>query len=92
MMDKPSTNRQFVLGSCYQAAAYKHIIFLEMNTKMDDKYLLDNKLDYLKLTLKISKLRYHGDKPPEELLQEAYEIGRLAGISEIELKRTCSSL
>ena len=60
--------------------------------KIDDKYLLDNKLDYLKLTLKISKLRYHGDEPPEELLQQAYEIGRLAGISEMELKNICFNL
>ena len=60
--------------------------------KMDDKYLLDHKLDYLKLTLKISKLRYHGDEPPDELLQQAYEIGQLFGVSEMELKRTCSSL
>ena len=59
--------------------------------KMDDKYLLDNKLDYLKLTLKISKLRYHGDEPPEELLQQAYEIGQLAGISEMELKNICTN-
>ena len=56
--------------------------------KMDEKYLLDSKLDYLKLTLKISKLRYHGDEPPEELLQQTYEIGRLVGISEMELRRT----
>jgi hypothetical protein len=62
-----------------------------MNIKMDDKYLLDNKLDYLKLTLKISKLRYHGDEPPEELLQQAYEIGQLAGISEMELKNICTN-
>ena len=63
-----------------------------MNMKIDDKYLLDNKLDYLKLTLKISKLRYHGDEPPKELLQQAYEIGRLVGISEMELKSICSNL
>ena len=65
--------------------------FLEMNMKMDEKYLLDNKLDYLKLTLKISKLRYHGDEPPEELLQQGYEIGRLIDIPEMELKKTCSN-
>ena len=59
--------------------------------KIDDKYLLDNKLDYLKLTLQISKLRYHGDEPPEELLQQAYEIGRLNDIPEMELKKTCSN-
>jgi hypothetical protein len=60
--------------------------------EIDDKYLLDNKLDYLKLTLKISRLRYHGDEPPEELLQQAYQIGRLVGISEIELKSICFNL
>jgi hypothetical protein len=60
--------------------------------EIDDKYLLDNKLDYLKLTLKISRLRYHGDEPPEELLHQAYQIGRLVGISEIELKSICSNL
>ena len=60
--------------------------------KIDKNDLLDHKLDYLKLTLKISKLRYHGDEPPEELLQQAYEIGRLVGISEMELESICSSL
>jgi hypothetical protein len=60
--------------------------------EIDDKYLLDNKLDYLKLTLKISRLRYHGDEPPEEILQQAYQIGRLVGISEIELKSICFNL
>ncbi len=54
--------------------------------EIDDKYLLKHKLDYLKLALKISKLRYHGDEPPKGLLQRAYELGRLAGISEKELK------
>ena len=62
-----------------------------MDMKIDNKYLLENKLDYLKLTLKISKLRYHGDVPPKKLLQQAYEIGRLAGISELELKNICSN-
>ena len=54
--------------------------------EIDDKYLLKHKLDYLKLALKISKLRYHGDEPPKGLLQRARELGRLAGISEEELK------
>ena len=66
--------------------------FLKMNMEIDDKYLLDNKLDYLKLTLKISRLRYHGGEPPEELLQQAYQIGRLVCISEIELKSICSNM
>ena len=57
--------------------------------EIDDKYLSEHKLDYLKLSLKISKMRYHGDEPPKELLQKTYEIGRLAAISEIELKSLC---
>ena len=59
--------------------------------KIDKNDLLDHKLDYLKLTLKISKLRYHAAEPPEELLRQAYEIGRLVGISEMELESICSS-
>jgi hypothetical protein len=54
--------------------------------EIDDKYLFDHKLDYLKLVFKISKLRYRGDEPPRELLQQAHELGRLAGISKEELK------
>ena len=53
---------------------------------MDNTYLCDHKLDYLKIALKISKMRYHGDEPTKELLEQAHEIGRLAGISEQELK------
>ncbi len=51
--------------------------------EIDNKYLFDHKLDYLKLALKISKLRYQGEKPPKELLQQAHNLGRLAGISEL---------
>lgn len=57
--------------------------------EIDDKYLSEHKLDYLKLSLKISKMRYHGNEPSKELLQKAFEIGRLAGISETELKSLC---
>ena len=57
--------------------------------EIDDKYLSAHKLDYLKLSLKISKMRYRGDEPPKALLQQAYKIGRLAGISEAELKSLC---
>ena len=60
--------------------------------KIDESDLLDHKLDYLKLTLKISKLRYRGDEPPKELLRQAYDTGRLIGISEMELESICSSL
>ena len=69
----------------------KKTYFLKMKMKMEDKYLVDHKLDYLKLTLKISKLRYRGDEPPKELLRQAYEIGRLVGISELELETIGSS-
>ncbi len=54
--------------------------------EIDDKNLLKHKLDYLKLALKISKLRYYGDEPPKGLLHRARELGLLAGISEQELK------
>ena len=49
------------------------------------KALFRQNLDYLKLVLKISKLRYKGQEPPKKLLQQAREIGRLAGISKQEL-------
>jgi hypothetical protein len=55
---------------------------MEIDYKIDVK----NKIDYLKLALKLSKIRYKGDEPPNELLQQAQEIGRLAGISEQELE------
>lgn len=58
---------------------------MEIDDTIPHKY----KLDYLKLTLKISKLRYHGDEPSKELLQQAFELGRLAGISDEELKNLC---
>jgi hypothetical protein len=79
------------LGGTAKRLLANTYFYLEMNMKIDDNYLLDNKLDYLKLTLKISKLRYHGDEPPEELLQQAYEIGKLVGVSEMELKNICSN-
>ena len=53
--------------------------------EIDDGITLQHKLDYLKLALKISKLRYQGDEPPKDLLHQAYDLGRLAGISEEEL-------
>ena len=50
-----------------------------------DKNLFKHKLDYLKLTLKISKMRYHGEKPSSELLSKAQYLGGLAKISDDEL-------
>ena len=52
----------------------------------DEKQLLKHKLDYLKLALRISKLRYHGDEPPKGLLKRAHKLGRFAGISKDELE------
>ncbi len=54
--------------------------------EIDDKNDIKHKIDYLKLALKISKIRYEGDEPPKKLIQQAHEIGRLAGISEQELE------
>jgi hypothetical protein len=57
---------------------------MEMDDKIEAKY----KNDYLNLVLKISWLRQKGDEPTNKLLKQAHEIGRLAGISEHELKRS----
>jgi hypothetical protein len=54
--------------------------------EIDNRVYVKYKIDYLKLALKISKIRYKGDEPPKELLQHVYEAGRLAGVSEEELK------
>lgn len=55
--------------------------------EIDDKYPVENKLEYLKLVFKISRIRSRGDDPPQALLKQAFETGRLAGISEDELNR-----
>lgn len=55
--------------------------------EIDTKYPFENKLEYLKLVLKISRIRYRGDDPPQALLKQAVETGRLAGVSEAELKK-----
>jgi len=54
--------------------------------EIDDKIDIKHKSDYLKLALKISKIRYKGDEPPKKLIKQAHEIGRLAGVSEQELE------
>jgi hypothetical protein len=54
--------------------------------EIDDKYPSKHKFDYLILSLKICRMRYNGDEPPKELLEQAYVIGSLAGIAEKELK------
>ena len=60
--------------------------------EIDDKIPFNHKFDYLILSLKICRMRYNGDEAPKELLDQAYVIGRLAGISEIELKSLYFSL
>ena len=60
--------------------------------EIDDKYPSKYKIDYLLLSLKIFRMRYQGDEPPKELLDEAYVFGLLAGISKIELNSLCFSL
>ncbi len=53
---------------------------------MDYRIILKYKIDWFTLAVKISRLRFKGDIPPSELFQQAQETGRLAGISEQELK------
>lgn len=53
--------------------------------KIDNKHLFRHKLDYLKLTLKISKMRYDGKEPSMDLLLKAQELGCLAQIPDEEL-------
>jgi len=53
--------------------------------EIDDKYLFENKLDYVKLLVQISRNRYRGDDPPEEFLSQARKLGQLIGVSEEEL-------
>ena len=55
--------------------------------EIDDRYPFENKLEYLKFLLKISRIRNRGDDPPEVLLKQAVEAGRLAGITEEELNK-----
>ncbi len=59
---------------------------------MDDKYLVKHKFDYLELTLKISKLRYHGEEPSVDLLLQAHKVGCLAKIPDDELNNLLFNL
>jgi hypothetical protein len=60
--------------------------------QIDDKYLFKHKLNYLELTLKISKLRYHGEEPSMDLLLQAHEVGHLADIPDDELNNLLFNL
>ena len=53
--------------------------------KIDNKHLFQHKLDYLKLTLKISRMRYDGKEPSMDFLLQAQELGCLAQIPDEEL-------
>jgi hypothetical protein len=55
--------------------------------EIDDGVALQHKLDYLKLALRISKLRYHGKEPHIDLIMQARAAGYLAGISHEELNK-----
>ena len=55
--------------------------------EIDDKIHLKRELEYLKLVLKISKLRSKGEEPPFELIMQAQDIGRLAHISEHQIDK-----
>ena len=52
----------------------------------DEKDLINQKIEYLKAALKISRIRYNGDEPPKGLLKRAHELGHLAGIPKEELE------
>ena len=75
----------FFLGGLAGGASLKTKNFKWIIMEIAKKILFKQNLDYLKLVLKISKLRYKGQEPPKKLLQQARKIGRLAGISKQEL-------
>ena len=54
--------------------------------KIDERYFLEHRLNYLKLVLKLTNLRLKGDTPPQKLIQQAHEAGLRACISEQELR------
>lgn len=58
---------------------------ININMEINDRNRLKHKLDYLELSLKITKLRYRGEEPPIELIMQAHEVGCLAHIPDDEL-------
>ena len=54
---------------------------------MDNRIKTKYKIDYLKLALEITKLRFMGAEPPDELILRARAIGLLADVSETELNK-----
>ena len=81
-----------VLGWPRREATLKQHLPLRNDMKMDDKYLFRHKLEYLKLTLKISKLRYQGKEPDMDLLLKAQKLGELAAIPDDELNNLLFNL
>ena len=65
---------------------------LGIDMEMNDKHLFRHKLEYLKLTLMISKLRYHGKEPDMDLLLKAHKTGELAAIPNNELNNLLFNL
>jgi hypothetical protein len=74
------------------AGAQQTINFVKIAMKTNDKNLVMHKLNYLELTLKISKMRYHGEEIPIELLVKAHKLGSLAQIPDSELNSFLSKL
>jgi hypothetical protein len=54
--------------------------------KKQEKYLLANKLEFLKLAFIISKYRLSGKKPPKKLIEKAQIARILANYSTEELE------
>ncbi|MGD9183383.1 MAG: hypothetical protein PVF26_19605 [Desulfobacterales bacterium] len=50
------------------------------------KYLLENKFEFLKLAYRITKYKILGEEPPEELLEKVRTARIAAGFSREELK------
>jgi hypothetical protein len=59
---------------------------LKIDMEIDDKSLFKHKLDYIKLLLKIIRIRNQGGDPPEQILSQASKLGQLNGVSAEELK------
>ena len=53
--------------------------------EINDKLFLKYKYDYLELSLKISKLSYHGEAVPIDLLLQSLQAGCLSDIPDEEL-------
>jgi hypothetical protein len=54
--------------------------------KKQEKYLLKNKFEFLKLAYLITRYRISGKKPPKELLEQARIVRILANFSKEELE------